>query len=117
MDILRISDGLTQTESGIFRTQRHETISYQDEQHDLYVEIEERSFWFRHRNDCIAALLRRHPPSGAVLDVGGGKGFVWQGLLAGGFEPVLSEPGELGARNARVRRHLPLVVCATVEEA
>jgi SAM-dependent methyltransferase len=117
MDIAQLSDGLTKAEHGIFRTPRVGAVSYQDAQHDLTFDLEERSYWFRHRNDCIAALVARHPPPGVLLDVGGGNGFVSQRLLSDGFDTVLLEPGERGARNARLRRHLPIVVCATLEDA
>jgi 2-polyprenyl-3-methyl-5-hydroxy-6-metoxy-1,4-benzoquinol methylase len=117
MDVAQFAEGLTQAELGIYRTARAGMVSYRDELHDLTVELEDRSVWFRHRNDCIAALVARHPPPGALLDVGAGNGFVSARLLADGFDTVLLEPGELGARNARVRRRLPIVLCATLEEA
>jgi hypothetical protein len=41
-------------------------------------EAEHRSFWFRHRNDCIRELVRNFQPKGKVpiFDVGGGNGFL-----------------------------------------
>jgi len=33
--------------------------------------VEDASFWFCHRNDCIAAMIRNYPPKGFILDIGG----------------------------------------------
>lgn len=80
------------------------------------MQVEDESFWFRHRNDCIAALVRRNRPSGPVLDVGGGNGFVTRRLMDEGLDATLLEPGIAGATNAKWRRCLPEVVCATLED-
>jgi len=78
------------------------TVSYPVEANEIFYSIEERSFWFRHRNDCILAAVRRSPPAGELLDVGGGNGFVALHLQAHGFPVALLEPGS-GARRARER--------------
>lgn len=77
------------------------TISYPEHGHATCRQLEEGSFWFRHRNRCLLALLRRHPPSGTVYDVGGGNGFVARALQGEGYDVVLVEPGETGCANAR----------------
>jgi hypothetical protein len=53
-------------------------------------QIEESSFWFKHRNACIEAAVKCHPPrsGGPIFDVGGGNGFVARGLMRAGFETV-----------------------------
>ncbi len=117
MDIAELAEGLTEVEPGLFRSVRTEEVSYRDEAHDLYLDLEERSLWFRHRNVCIAALVERHPPPGILLDVGGGNGFVSKRLLSEGVDTILLEPGERGARNARLRRGLPVVIWATLADA
>ena len=61
--------------------------------------------------------MQRWPPAGFVLDVGGGNGFVAGGLIARGYPTALLEPGEEGARHARVMRRVPDVICATLEDA
>ena len=60
-------------------------------------QIEESSFWFKHRNACIEAAVKCHPPrsGGPIFDVGGGNGFVTLGLIRAGFETVLVEPGPM----------------------
>ena len=119
MDIQAASPSLLAGDDGIFRSGGEHTVSYAEDGHERCFGVEDGSFWFRHRNNAIAALVRNHPPPlcGAILDLGGGNGFVAQRLLADGHDIVLMEPGSTGARNARLRRGLPQVVCATLEDA
>src|SRR5207253_11219630 len=74
------------------------------------VPLEERSFWFRSRNELIAWALRTHfPTARSFFELGCGTGYVLSGLrerfprleLAGG-EPYL-------ARLERARERLPHV--------
>lgn len=67
--------------------------------------IENKSFWFQHRNTCIVELVQKFPPrgNGPILDVGGGDGFVAKGLMDAGWDVVLVAPGPVGARNAKAR--------------
>lgn len=73
------------------------------EEQALLAEIEPRSFWFGHRNDVIAAVVRRLPPSGPIFDIGGGNGYVSLGLQNAGFDCVVVEPSQAGAANAELR--------------
>lgn len=117
MDIQAASSSLTAGDDGIFRSGRKTIVSYAEDGHDLCFGVEDGSFWFRHRNECIAALVGNFPPPGPILDLGGGNGFVAQRLVAEGHDVVLLEPGDAGACNARLRRGLAQVVCATLEDA
>jgi len=92
-------------------------VSYPADGHETCLGVEDGSFWFRHRNDCIAALVARHRPPGFILDIGGGNGFVARRLVDEAHDCVLLEPGLHGARNARRLRHLPWVLCARLEHA
>jgi len=93
-------------------------VSYPADGHAGCFQVEDGSFWFRHRNDCIAAMVKRNPPPpGAFLDIGGGNGYVAQRLQAEGLNVVLIEPGPTGAANAKRGRGLANVVCATIEDA
>ena len=85
---------------------------------DQCFEIEDKSFWFQHRNACIIELVKKFPPPGIgpIFDVGGGNGFVAKGLMDAGRDVVLVEPRSAGARNAR-KRGLQHVVCATTQSA
>ncbi len=119
----RISDGPPGRASnvrldpkGYWVAEEAEDVSYPEQGHGLCFEVEDESFWFRHRNAVIVEVLRRFPPSGPVFDVGGGNGYVSSGLERAGFATVLVEPGRIGAENAR-RRGVSNVICATVESA
>jgi SAM-dependent methyltransferase len=76
---------------------------------DFCANVEDRSFWFAHRNRVIVSLVRRYTPDGPLLDVGAGNGFVANALSAAGFFTVAIEPSAEGARNA-VARAVPHVV-------
>lgn len=101
---------------GIWLAGAKEVVSFPEEGHANCLQLEDGSLWFRHRNHCIVAAAQRHLTglTGPIFDVGGGNGFVAQGLQSAGFEVVLIEPGIHGARNAR-RRGLAHVICGTTE--
>ena len=117
MQIEDISDALTRSATGIYTTPGRHDVSYAGDGHAHCFQVEDGSFWFRHRNACIAAMVRNHPFTGPLLDIGGGNGYVSQQLVRDGNEVVLLEPGPTGAHNARVQRGLDHVVCSTVEDA
>ncbi len=91
-------------------------VSYPSSDNELCYQIEDTSFWFQHRNRCIANCVRAYPPRGVVFDVGGGNGFVSLGLQRAGWDTVVVEPGVTGASNAQ-RRGLLHVICSTFEDA
>jgi len=99
---------------GIFYAAASQAISYPEEGNEACFEVEDQSFWFRHRNDCIRELVKKFPPGekGPIFDVGGGNGFVAKGLMDAGWDVVLVEPGPSGARNAK-KRGLEHVICGT----
>jgi SAM-dependent methyltransferase len=90
-------------------------VSYPDD-HATCLGLEDSSFWFNHRNQCVISVVRRFPPAGEILDVGGGNGYVTRGLIDAGFSAALLEPGPAGARNARNVRGIPTVICAALED-
>lgn len=103
---------------GIYRVGSSARVSYAAHGHAECFGVEDGSFWFRHRNACIGAVVARHPPPlGPILDLGGGNGFVAQHLERMGHGVVLLEPGETGAANACHHRRLQAVVCATLDQA
>ena len=107
---------LDRASDGVWYAREREPVSYLEEGNEVCFELEEQSFWFAHRGACLEAVVRRFPPSGTIYDIGGGNGFVTRRLIDAGFDTVLVEPGEAGARNA-VRRGIPTVVCATLATA
>lgn len=118
IDIESISTGLERGEDGIWYSEDTREVSYTADGHAACFAIEDDSFWFRHRNDCILSIVERFPPEdgGTLVDIGGGNGFVAAALAAAGFEVALVEPGHAGAANAR-RRGLETVICATPDGA
>lgn len=117
-DIASISSGLHLGEDGIWHGAGREAVSYPADGNAACFGIEDRSFWFRHRNECIATVVRNFPPEAgeAIFDIGGGNGYVAAGLMKAGFDVVLIEPGPSGAANAR-KRGVKDVICATTETA
>jgi SAM-dependent methyltransferase len=118
MDVESLSDALSlDPDTGIWRAAVARTVSYPEDHNAACFLIEDDSFWFGHRNRCITAAVRRYPPAGFVLDVGGGNGYVARGLMDAGYETALLEPGADGALNAKRERRLPTVIHATLGEA
>lgn len=95
--------GLIKTEDGYWVLQSEAAISYPPGGHASMAEIEEKSYWFHHRNSVISSVVARYAPPGAFLDIGGGNGFVSLGLLSEGHYPVVVEPGSVGAANCKAR--------------
>jgi SAM-dependent methyltransferase len=112
-----LARGLRLGTDGIYRSPEVAAVSYSDEDHDACFAVEDSSFWFQHRNACIAALVARYQTDGLFLDIGGGNGFVTRRLIDDGIDAALIEPGPHGADNARFRRSIPHVICSTLEQA
>jgi SAM-dependent methyltransferase len=115
-DLSRIPSNLRQDRQGIWRVERSASVSYRGEHHNSCFAVEENSFWFRHRANCIIQAIESFPPHDVVLDIGGGNGFMTETISRAGFQSILMEPGENGIRNA-VRRGLNPLICSTLEEA
>ena len=111
-----LAEGLVQGEHGIWFAREKALVSYFPEGNAKCYELEEKSFWFLHRADCLCAVVRCFPPAGEFFDIGGGNGFLAAKLMKTGFSTVVVEPGESGARNA-AGRGLPAVICATLATA
>lgn len=115
MNIDFSSNGLI-NKNGIWYSKKNVAISYPDNGNDVSYIIENKSFWFKHRNDCIISLLKQNMPKGPFYDVGGGNGYVTKGLQDNGIESVVIEPGEGGCKNAQ-KRGINNIICSTIEEA
>lgn len=103
-------------DKGIYFTKNKQNISYPESGNQDCFEIEENSFWFKHRNNCIAALVKKYSFDKHFFDIGGGNGFVAKKLEKEGVKTVLIEPGIQGCLNAQ-KRSLQNVVCSTLERA
>lgn len=111
-----LAPGLQTGRDGIFFAGSSAPLSYPEEGNRAYFAIEEESFWFTHRNHCIAAAAAEFVPERFLMDVGGGNGVVANFLQKRGFRTVLVEPGLEGCVNAR-KRGLEEVLCGTLEAA
>ena len=92
--------------NGIFCAKRkgnNNEISFPQEGHNSLFEIEEKSYWYLHRNDILVHLAKKYSGDGIFLDVGGGNGVVSKALQNEGFESIVIEPGEIGCLNSRQR--------------
>lgn len=116
MNIDKIASNLRINSNGLYVSQYHRNLSYPNEGHGLCLQIEEKSFWFRHRNKVISYLVKKFAPNEAFFDIGGGNGFVSLALQKEGIQTILIEPGVQGALNAK-KRGLENVICATFEDA
>jgi SAM-dependent methyltransferase len=103
-------------EDGIWFAQKKEPISYPEDGSENSFSIEEKSFWFRHRNDCILTLCKKYLEGGVLFDVGGGNGFVSLALQNAGLDAVVVEPGMKGILQAK-RRNLNSLICASFSDA
>lgn len=101
---------------GIFYSREQSRVSYPESGNDDYFQVEENSFWFKHRNNCIIEGVMKYCANYIFFDIGGGNGFVAKGLEEKGISTVLIEPGIQGCINAK-KRGLNHVICSTLENA
>lgn len=116
IEITTIANNLKLLEDGIWISNNVPDISYPSEGNTDCFKLEDHSFWFKHRNDCIVSVIKRFPPSGVIYDIGGGNGYVTLGLKNSGYDTVLVEPGVEGVHNAKLRGLSP-IICSTLGDA
>jgi len=115
-NLLKIAQNIEIREDGIFFSKKTSKVSYPEQGNEHYLDIEQSSFWFKHRNRIIIESVKKYSPDKVFYDVGGGNGFVSLGLENAGIITVLVEPGVQGARNAQ-KRGLKNIICSTLEDA
>lgn len=76
ISIGKITTNLKPLEDGVWVSKDRSETSYPEEGIQICFQVEDSSFWFNHRNDCIVDAMRQFPPGGTVLDLGGGNDFV-----------------------------------------
>jgi SAM-dependent methyltransferase len=114
--IEEITSNLERRDNGIWVARSQREVSYPEAGNDACFAVEDNSFWFRHRNEVITALVTRISRSATFFDIGGGNGCVSYALQSAGIEVVLVEPGPRGAQNA-MGRGVRTVVQSTLEDA
>ncbi len=116
IEIEQIATNLVVEGDRVWSSRNQSRISYPETGNKVCFQVEENSFWFKHRNNCILEVLSAYPPGGVLFDVGGGNGYVSLALQKSGMDTVLVEPGETGVANAKVRGVRP-IVHATLQDA
>jgi hypothetical protein len=101
---------------GIWFSQNASAISYPEEANSVYYDVEDKSFWFEHRNNCITYLADAFKLPKQFFDIGGGNGFVSAGMQNAGYDSYLLEPGIYGCLNGK-RRNIKNIICSTLEES
>lgn len=114
MNFNKLSDSLI-FKDGIWFSDKHTEISYPGKGNDIIFEIEDKSFWFGHRNKCIGTLVNKYRNEGYFIDVGGGNGVVTHYLSKKYNDIILLEPGN-GVFNAK-KRGIENIICSTIENA
>jgi 2-polyprenyl-3-methyl-5-hydroxy-6-metoxy-1,4-benzoquinol methylase len=88
---------------GIYRSKKVSHVNYPQSGNDIFSSIEDNSFWYRHRNNCIVGALNNFNPEGQIYDIGGGNGYVSMAIQNHGFQVTLIEPDIQGIYNAKER--------------
>jgi hypothetical protein len=115
MEIDKITRDLSLND-GIWFSKTLSKINYPEKGNSDCVQLEDSSFWFKHRNNCIKELIRKFSSDKVFFDIGGGNGFVSLSLQQNGINTVLLEPGLEGCLNAK-KRGIRNIICSSVEEA
>jgi SAM-dependent methyltransferase len=115
LDLATLAPGLEQRDPGLWFARSQAAVSYPANGNAACLAVEDRSFWFHHRNRCIVSMVRRFPAHGVFLDIGGGNGCVAKSLAKAGVTCALIEPGLDGALAAHARGIDP-VICARLED-
>lgn len=114
-DLSKIVSNITLHDT-IWWSDKRTTVSYPEDGNQTYMQIENDSFWYKHRNDCILQAVTNYGlKEKPFLEIGGGNGYVAQALLNAGFEMIMLEPDPVGVNNARLRG-VKNLICAPFEE-
>jgi SAM-dependent methyltransferase len=113
-DFLTSSDHFFK-ENGIWYAKTSGNVSFPQDAYDDLFRIEDISYWFRHRNNCILSLVKKYSNHELFLDIGGGNGVVAKALEDANIRSVLIEPGSKGVVNARQRK-VQNILCAAMED-
>lgn len=111
---LYISNNLVQKE-GFFESENNSKVSFPDHGYNTCYEIEDRSFWFDHRNECITSLVKKYSKNMLFFDIGGGNGKVAKHLQNNDIQVVMIEAGLQGILNAR-KRGVKYLICGSLSD-
>lgn len=66
IDLSAISKNLSQNENGIWIANNQREVSYPSDGNQVCFELEDSSFWFRHRNDVFSHLVKTYSPNNTI---------------------------------------------------
>ena len=102
-------------EDDIFYKEVKSKISYPENGNKTCFNLEDSSFWFEHRNNCIFEIVKHfYKPGKFLFDIGGGNGFVSKYLQTKGIETIMLEPGKDGVINSK-KRGVKNIICSTLQ--
>lgn len=90
-------------------------VSYPDDGNSVCFEMEDMSFWYQHRNECLVATLQANDFPKEFLDIGGGNGITALAMQNAGYDVTLVEPYYTGIENAK-KRGIRSTIQSTLEE-
>jgi hypothetical protein len=96
---------LIQDNNGIWVDEEVSKISYPDKGNVDSFLLEDKSYWFIHRNNILKTVINRFPFTSNFADIGGGNGFQAK-FISDNFldsKVFLMEPGYKGCLNAKKR--------------
>ncbi|MFA5779102.1 MAG: class I SAM-dependent methyltransferase [Elusimicrobiota bacterium] len=114
-DVRQIADNLNLSPDGIWVAPKSTDFAFLPDDETDWVQVQQHSFWYQHRNNCFKELFKNFSPSGVLLEVEAGDGFVSLGLQQSGIQVVAIEPDLKHARNAK-RRGVENVISAKIED-
>lgn len=114
MNLCNLSSEISLSDSGIWVVKGHRDFGYLKDDATNWIEIEDASFWYRHRAKVFASIVRRYHQAGFIFEVGAGNGAVSMVLQNAGFDVVAMEPTLACAQNAR-NRGVRNVICASLD--
>ena len=111
-----ITSGLKCIEPGYYYSKKSPKISFSDSIHIDFIDIEDQSFWYTHRINCLVEIFKNFHPKEPLFDIGGGTGTVCLALQNVGIDCVLVEPTNTGS-NIAYKRGIKPVINTTLENA
>ena len=110
LDLRNVLTNVVEVEPGLWAAPHHDhELSYPESGHRNLAEVEDDSYWFRHRAEVLLSVFSHHPPPGCVFDVGGGNGYMVRAIRDAGHDSILIEPGIDGCRTALTRGLSPVL--------
>ena len=91
-----------------FASLKGDSIEYPEEGNDHCFELEEKSFWFKHRSNVICEFFKKSTSSKIFWEIGAGNGYVASCIKKQGVDVVTLEPGIKGAQNSALRGNTSL---------